>query len=440
MMPPGFLWGAATASYQIEGAVGEDGRGESIWDRFCATPGKVKNGDTGAVACDHYHRYRDDVALMKRLGLQAYRFSVAWPRILPEGVGPPNQAGLDFYRRLVDELLTAGIRPFATLYHWDLPQVLQDRHGGWLGRDTAEAFAAYAEVVSRALGDRVKDWITLNEPLCSSWLGHGIGIHAPGFRDPALATRATHNLLLGHGYAVPVIRDHCQGARVGISLNLNPAHPASESAADQAAARQADLVTNRLFLDPLYRGAYPSELLEQCGERAFGLKPGDMRVVSAPLDFLGVNYYTRSLRRADPAGLDPTGTEVRIDGVEHTAMDWEVYPDGLYEMLSRVHREYHPSAIYVTESGAAFPDVLTADGAVHDDRRRAYLESHFARARQLAAEGVSLRGYFVWSLLDNFEWAEGYGKRFGLVHVDYATQRRVVKDSGHWYAEFIGAS
>jgi len=439
-MPPDFLWGAATASYQIEGAPNEEGRGESIWDRFSATPGKVKNGDTGAVACDHYHRYIEDVALMARLGLHAYRFSIAWPRILPEGTGTPNQAGLDFYSHLVDELLAAGIQPFATLYHWDLPQILQDRHGGWLGRDTAEAFAAYAEVVVRTLGDRVKDWITLNEPLCSSWLGHGIGIHAPGFRDPALAMRAAHNLLLGHGFAAPILRDNCRGARVGISLNLNPTHPATESPADQAAARHADLLANRLFLDPLYRGAYPRELLEQFGEHAFGVVDGDMRIVSAPLDFLGINYYTRSFRRADPAGLDPTGEEARIEGVDRTEMDWEIYPDGLHEMLSRVHREYHPSALYVTESGAAFPDVLTESGAVHDERRRAYLESHFAAAQRLVAEGVPLRGYFVWSLLDNFEWAEGYGKRFGLVYVNYPSQRRVVKDSGRWYADFIAAS
>ena len=436
----GLLWGAATASFQIEGATRVDGRGESIWDRFCATPGKVKNGDSGDPACDHYHRYRNDVVLMQSLGLQAYRFSIAWPRILPAGTGVVNDKGLEFYERLVDALLEAGIRPFATLYHWDLPQVLQERWCGWAGRDTAEAFAAYVDVVTHRLGDRVKDWITLNEPRCSGWLSYEMGLHAPGYHDRDLALVATHNLLLGHGLAVPLVRRNSPDARVGITLDLSPVHPASDGAADRAAAWLADGDRNRLYLDPVFKGAYPSDVVQRYAGGRFLERPEDLRAMAAPLDFLGINYYNRLVVRADPTGAHPAGEVVSVDGAERTAMGWEVYPEGLYEILTRVQRDYAPPAVYVTESGAAFDDGLTPDGAVHDEPRRRYLEAHFAAARRAIADGVPLRGYFVWSLMDNFEWAEGYDKRFGIVYVDYATQERTVKDSGRWYADAIQAT
>ncbi len=436
-MPADFLWGAATASFQIEGATREDGRGESIWDRFCATPGKVKNGDTGELACDHYHRSAPDVALMKGLGLRAYRFSIAWPRILPEGIGRVEEKGLDFYDRLVDELLAAGIRPFATLYHWDLPQTLQERWGGWAGRDTADAFAAYADIVSQRLGDRVKDWITLNEPWCAAWLGYGWGVHAPGLHDPQVALTATHHLLLGHGYAVPLLRRNSPGARVGITLNLAPAHAATDSPEDQAATHLSDGLSNRLYLDPLFTGAYPGDVIDGLGLVGPSIQRGDMETIGAPLDFLGVNYYMRFVVQADPSGRNPRGESVHVEGAERTAMDWEIYPEGLYELLARVHRDYAPAVLYVTENGAAFDDTVTQDRHVHDERRRAYLEAHFAQAARAIAEGVPLQGYFVWSLMDNFEWAEGYEKRFGLIYVDYNTQERIVKDSGRWYADML---
>ncbi len=436
-MPADFLWGAATASFQIEGATREDGRGESIWDRFCATPGKVKNGDTGEPACDHYHRYPRDVTMMKELGLRAYRFSIAWPRILLEGTGRVEEKGLDFYDRLVDELLAAGIRPFATLYHWDLPQILQDRWGGWAGRDTAEAFAAYADVVSRRLGDRVKDWVTLNEPWCLAWLGYGWGQHAPGLRDPQLAITATHHLLLDHGYAVPALRRNSPDARVGVTLNLAPAHPATDSAEDGAVARLSDGLSNRLYLDPIFKGSYPADVIDGLGVSGPSIRPGDMEAIRAPIDFLGVNYYMRFVVKADPTGRNPFGEHVRVEGAERTAMDWEIYPEGLRELLARVHRDYAPAVMYVTENGAAFDDVVGPDGRVRDERRRAYLEAHFAQAARAIADGAPLQGYFVWSLMDNFEWAEGYDRRFGLVYVDYDTQERTVKDSGRWYAAML---
>jgi beta-glucosidase len=436
-VPADFLWGGATASFQIEGATREDGRGASIWDRFCATLGKVKNGDTGDPACDHYHRYPHDVALMKSLGLRAYRFSIAWPRILPEGTGRVEEKGLDFYDRLVDELLAAGIRPFATLYHWDLPQTLQDRWGGWAGRDTAAAFVAYADVVSRRLGDRVKDWITLNEPWCAAWLGYGWGQHAPGLRDPQLAMTATHHLLLGHGDAVPLLRRNSPDARVGITLNLAPVHPATDSAADRATARLSDGLSNRLYLDPVFKGSYPTDVIDGLGVSAPSIQPGDLEAIRAPLDFLGINYYMRLVVQADPTGCSPRGESVRVEGAARTAMDWEIYPEGLHELLARVHRDYAPASMYVTENGAAFDDAVGPDGRVHDEQRRVYLEEHFAQAARAVAEGVPLQGYFVWSLLDNFEWAEGYNKRFGIVYVDYNTQERTVKDSGRWYADML---
>lgn len=440
-LPPSFLWGTATASYQIEGATRADGRGTSIWDAFCATPGKVKAADTGDIACDHYHRYREDIALMQRMGVGAYRLSLAWPRILPDGTGTVNQKGLDFYSRLVETVLEAGLRPFVTLYHWDLPQSLQERWGGWVGRDTADAYVEYVNVVTRALGDRVKDWITLNEPWCSAFLGYVLGIHAPGIQRLPDGLRAGHHLLLAHGRAVPVIRANSSAARVGITLNFTPSHPATDHPADVQTAEMRHAFANLWFMDPLYKGRYP-DAIQEAAEASGGLPIAqhDMQAIAAPLDFLGVNYYTRSVVQADPTGRNLGGNEVRQEGREYTAMDWEVYPQGLYDLLTWIQRDYAPPTLYITENGTAFADVVADDGHVHDARRTAYLHSHFAAAAQAARDGVPLRGYFVWSFMDNFEWAEGYSKRFGLVYVDYATQTRIVKDSGLWLSRLLGGS
>ena len=431
MMPADFLWGAATSAYQIEGATHEDGRGESIWDSFAAIPGKIADGSTGEPADEHYHRARDDVALMREVGLRAYRFSVAWPRVQPEGRGRPNAAGLDFYDRLVELLLESGIRPFVTLYHWDLPQALQDR-GGWANRETIDRFADYADIVSHRLGGRAHDWITHNEPWVVAWLGHATGVHAPGLADPALYPRVAHNLLLSHGAATPVVRGNVRGgaAGVGIVLNLSPVEPASVREEDERAALIHDGVLNRWYLDALFKGVYPADILER---QPIAVEADELETIATPIDFLGVNYYSRAVVRMGPDGRP---VQTRPAG-EYTAMGWEVYPQGLYDLLTRLTRDYHPPALYVTENGAAFADAPGPDGAVHDPRRVAYLEAHVEQAARAVAAGVPLRGYFVWSLLDNWEWAEGYTKRFGLVYVDYTTQARTIKDSGRWYSRFI---
>jgi len=437
--PDGFLWGAATAAYQVEGAWDEDGKGPSIWDTFCHTPGKIANGDAGDVACDHYHRVAEDVALMRELGLRAYRFSVSWPRVLPEGTGRVNRAGLDFYSRLVDALLEAGIAPALTLYHWDLPQALQD-HGGWGSRETAEAFAAYADVVSEALADRVALWITHNEPAVVAFDGHVFGEHAPGLTDPVLGSRVAHHLLLSHGLAVPALR--ANGARaVGIAINVWPVVPASDSPEDVAAADRRWQQEAAWYLDPLFRSAYPEELLGIYGRH--GLAPpveeGDLDAIAAPIDFLGLNYYSRNVVRFDPGDELLQASDVDQPG-ERTEMDWLVAPDGLHELLVRVQREYAPPAVYVTENGAAFADTVSSDGLVHDDRRVTYLREHFLAAARAIDDGVPLRGYFVWSLLDNLEWAEGYSKRFGIVRVDFDTLERTIKDSGRFCRDVIAAN
>jgi len=430
--PLDFLWGAATASYQIEGAVREDGRGESVWDRFCATPGKVRNGDSGEPACDFYHRYRADVSLMRELGLDAFRFSIAWPRIVPSGRGPINQAGLDFYDRLVDELLAHDIEPFATLFHWDTPQAIEDA-GGWPSRATAEAFASYTDAVVSRLGDRVRHWITHNEPWVHAWIGHSWGQHAPGRTNEADAVAAAHHLLLSHGWAVDVIRAAAPDAQVGITLSLAQSYPASELPEDEAAAWKVDGEGNRWFLDPLFRGTYPADLLERNELVAAFVQDGDLETISAPLDFLGVNNYFRFVVSA---GAEGPRLE-RDSEAQHTDMGWEVYPDGLHQVLVRVARDYAPRAIYVTENGAAFGDVRVHDGRVHDPERTAYLQSHIAAVSRAIGDGAPVMGYFVWSLLDNFEWAYGYSKRFGIVYVDYPTLERVPKDSFYWYRDFI---
>ncbi|HZT91365.1 MAG TPA: GH1 family beta-glucosidase [Gaiellaceae bacterium] len=429
-----FVWGAATASYQIEGAATEDGRGESVWDRFCATPGKVRNGDSGAIACDFYHRYRDDIALMQELGLDAFRFSIAWPRVLPQGRGKPNARGLDFYDRLVDELLGNGIEPFATLFHWDTPQALEEV-GGWPSRSVVDAFCEYVEAVAARLGDRVRHWITHNEPWVVSWVGHAWGHHAPGRESDADALATAHHLLLSHGRAVEILRRLSPGAAVGITLNLDFPYAASNSEEDQAAARWVDGLHNRWFLDPIFRGEYPADMLEAWRESMPELEDGDLREIAAPIDFLGVNNYTSPLVAADENG--GRSRIVRRSDVDRTDMGWEVVPQGLHDLLVRLHRDYEPRALYVTENGAAFPDVVDHDGSVGDPERQAYLEAYIAAAAGALADGVPLRGYFAWSLLDNFEWAWGYWKRFGLVYVDYPTQQRIPKGSFYWYRDLI---
>ncbi len=436
-LPADFVWGAATAAYQIEGAVDEDGRAPSIWDTFSHTPGKVADGDTGDVACDHYHRWAEDLELMKGLGLDSYRFSIAWPRIVPEGAGAVNAAGLAFYDRLVDGLLEAGITPNATLYHWDLPQAQQDR-GGWPERETALRFGEYAAAVGQALGDRVKDWATLNEPLCSAWIGHLEGSMAPGWTDLAAAVRASYHLHVGHGQAVQALRAAHSDLRVGIVNNLSPCEPATDRAADIAAARRADGHTNRWWLDPIHGRGYPQDMLELYGVD-LPIVEGDLESIAAPLDWLGLNYYFRQVIADDPKGPAPYARQVYLPGVRRTAMDWEVHGDGLEDLLVRLSEEYGPRRILVTENGSAYRDTVAEDGQVEDPERVQYLEEHLAACARAVKRGVPLAGYYAWSLLDNFEWAYGYDKRFGLVHVDYATQKRTVKGSGRRYADLIAA-
>lgn len=429
--PDGFLWGTATAAYQIEGAHAADGRKPSIWDTFSHTPGKVLDGDTGDVACDHYHRYRDDVALMAGLGLNAYRFSVSWPRVMPDGTGASNPPGLAFYDHLVDALLERHITPFLTLYHWDLPQVLQDR-GGWGNRETAAWFGEYAALMGRKLGDRVKHWITFNEPFAFVALGHAWGIHAPGFRDPGLAYQASHHVNLAHGDAVRALRASVPGAEIGITQVSLPAYPASDRDADRAAARRYDGFVNRWYWEPPLRGEYPADVLERLGPLAPRREPGDAQRMSPPIDFFGHNSYTRAVVRDDP-GDTLTGAATVDTRNPKTAMGWEIYPDHLYDALTRITRDYGRPAIYITENGAAFDDVVR-DGAVDDPARSDYLRRHLAACRRAISDGVDLRGYFCWSLLDNFEWTFGYSKRFGIVRVDFATQQRLVKASGRFFA------
>ena len=443
--PQDFIWGAATAAYQIEGGWNEDGKGESTWDRFAHVPAHIKDGMNGNVACDHYHRWKEDVQIMKDLGLKGYRFSISWPRILPTGRGTVNQAGIDFYSRLVDELLKAGVTPFATLNHWDLPQALQDE-GGWEERSTATAFVDYSDVTTRALGDRIKNWITHNEPSVQAYLGYGSGKHAPGLKHLDGAIRATHHLLLSHGWAVPIIRAASTNIRVGIALNANFGQPASPSAADYNAWRSTDGPWKRWFTDPLYGCHYPADLIAEIYQKGFlpegGMSefvlPGDMDAIATQTDFLGVNYYTRQIIRSNlvPEGQNMTPIHVASDNYQEME-NWEIYPEGLYNVLNWLHFTYQVPEIYVTENGASYSDAPDANGQVHDVRRTNYLKSHLAVCRRAIGNGVPLKGYFCWSLLDNFEWGEGYTQRFGIVYVDYQTQKRYLKDSAHWYKQAV---
>jgi beta-glucosidase len=435
--PDQFVWGAAASAYQIEGAWNEDGRGVSIWDTFSHMPGKTHAGETGDVAADHYHRWAEDVRLMADLGLKAYRFSTAWPRILPNGTGEVNPAGLDFYDRLVDALLASGITPYVALYHYDLPQALQDQ-GGWPNRDIVNHFAEYAHVVAGRLGDRVTHWMTHNEPGVVALAGYYTGEHAPGVQDPFAALRAEHHLLLSHGLAVEAIRAAARRPpHIGLALNLAPVHPASDSDEDRLVAARYDGLLNRMVLDALLRGRYPDDMLALLGPLLPQISAGDLAQIAAPLDFLGVNYYSRIVVRHDPNVPILQATQVYPTGNEYSAM-WEIYPPGIYELLTHIWNEYRPSLdLFVAENGICVPDGLDFDGRVRDERRIRYLRSHLAQVHRAMADGVPVSGYFVWSLTDNFEWAYGYSKRFGLVYVDFNTLTRTLKDSARWYAQVI---
>jgi beta-glucosidase len=460
--PPGFLWGSATASYQIEGAVAEGGRTPSIWDTFSATPGRVQNGDTGEVADDHYHRFREDVALMRELGLTAYRFSVAWPRITPQvtvdGLGPVNEEGLGFYRELVDELVAAGIEPAVTLYHWDLPQALEDA-GGWTNRRTAELFAEYAEVVARALSPKVSTYITLNEPWCSAYLGYASGVHAPGRQEPASALAAVHHLNLAHGLATAALRRAVPDVRVGLTLNLAWVRSPAGAPEDEDAVRRVDGLQNRVFLDPVLSGRYPQDVLDDTREVTNWsfVQDGDLDLTHEVPHFLGLNYYSPTVVRAWDRESPRTTADghsssagtpwIACDDVEFpeqpgplTDMGWPIDPTGMRELLLRLHREHPGLELMVTENGAAYPDELSEDGRVHDPDRIRYVRDHLGAVLDAMEAGAPVTGYFLWSLLDNFEWAYGYSKRFGIVHVDYTTQRRTPKDSARWYADVARTS
>ena len=434
--PKGFIWGSATAAYQIEGAWNEDSKGLSIWDTFSHTAGKIFQGHTGDKAVDHYHRWPEDVQIMASLGLQAYRFSTAWTRVQPTGQGAVNRAGLDFYDRLVDALLENGIQPYLTLYHWDLPQPLQDM-GGWANRDIASHFAEYARIMASRLGDRVLAWMTLNEPQVAALAGYFFGEHAPGLRDPSLAFQATYNLLVGHGLALEALRSALPAsAEIGIALNLSPIHPASSSDTDQLAAQRIDGIMNRLFIEPLLLGTIPPDVQESFGAFLPNPLPGDLKRISAPLDFLGINYYSRAVIRYDPDVPIAQASQVQPIGNEYSLM-WEIYPPGLHEIVTRVWNDYHPAKVLITENGIPVPDGLDLDKRVRDYRRIRYLRDHLAQVYQAIVDGIPITGYFVWSLMDNFEWSLGYHPRFGLVHVDFESQVRTIKESGRWYAQVI---
>ncbi|MFM2175617.1 MAG: hypothetical protein RLZZ527_693 [Actinomycetota bacterium] len=428
-----FTWGVATSSYQIEGAADIDGRGPSIWDTFSRIPGAIANGDNGDIACDHYHRYNEDLDLMKWLGVNAYRFSIAWPRVLPDGTGALNKKGVDFYNRLIDGALERGIEPWPTLYHWDLPQALQDR-GGWNSRASADWFAEYAHQMAELFGDRVKHWMTINEPFCSAWLGHLTGIMAPGIKDLQTAINASHHLLLGHGRAVHAIRDARKDVKVGIVLNFTPAIPATDSPEDQRAAVLADGFDNRWFADPVYRGSYPQDIVEGFGKEV-PILAGDLETISTPLDFLGMNFYFRQTVAHDPT-VKPLPYKQVMPTVERTGMGWEIHAPTFEELILRMTNDYGVKEIYITENGSAWDDEVI-NGEINDQNRISYLERHLDAMFAAKAKGAPVKGYFAWSLMDNFEWAYGYAKRFGIVYVDYKTQKRIPKKSAYYYRDRI---
>ncbi len=439
--PNGFHWGTATASYQIEGAWQEDGKGESIWDRFAHTRGRIKNGDTGDIACDHYHRYREDVALMREMNLTSYRFSLAWPRIQPLGSGEANPKGLAFYDRLIDELLEAGIRPFPTLYHWDLPQALEDR-GGWSEREIAGRFADYAEIVARAYGDRVGEFLIFNEPAIFTVMGYLAGFHAPGVRDRGRFMRATHNVNLAQAGAFRAMKGVRPEARIGTAFSMSHCEPASDSPADRAATERFHRFINTWYLEPALRGRYPDAYVDGVPEGAMGIQPGDMELVRAPLDLIGINLYMRTIvaHGADDPWLQatPVGPAGGNDG-PRTEFGWEVWPEALYAMIMRVTRDYDTPTIEVTENGCSYSDAPDADGRVRDERRIEFYRGYLGAVARAIEEGADVRGYHAWTLIDNFEWTEGFAQRFGLVYVDFPSGQRTLKDSGRWYAQVADA-
>jgi len=447
--PRGFVWGAAASAYQIEGAYRTDGRGASIWDTFTHAPGAIRNGDTGDIACDHYNRWREDVALMKQIGVQAYRLSLSWTRILPDGRGKVNQKGLDFYRELLEGLRAADIEPYINLYHWDLPQALQDA-GGWDNRATVDAFVEFADVASRRLGDLCDQWITLNEPAVDAFAGHWFGFHAPGKRDLSLAIRVSHHLLLAHGRAVAALRSNAPAGEVGIVVDINLTLPRSHSADDYNAYRHADGYLHRWFLDPLYWRGYPADMLRDWREWGYipgddlggALKDGDLKAIAAPLDHIGLNFYRREVGATNKGadGRTRVVTKKHPDSVESTDMDWDIYPHGIFEIVCRVHFDYRPPKIYLSENGFSFADGPDADGRVRDARRIDCLRRHLAALRRTIDAGAPLAGYFLWSFMDNFEWAQGYAQRFGAIWVDFETQARILKDSAYWYQSVIAAN
>lgn len=439
VFPDGFIWGAATAAYQIEGAVREGGRGASVWDVFAHTPGKVVNGDTGDIADDHYHRWREDIGLMRDIALKHYRFSLSWPRILPEGTGRIEPRGLDFYDRLIEGLLESGIEPWVTIHHWDLPSALYDK-GGWLTRDTCDAFAEFTDVVTRRYGDRVTKWITINEPWCIAFLGYGLGIHAPGHRNFGEALQVTHHLLLAHGMAMPVIRANVPEATAGICLNPSPQYPYGDSQEDLEAAQRSDGFRNRIWFDPLAGRGYPEDVVDFAGGLWPEVGANDLEIIASPTDFMGINFYNPDYveasndapmyyRVAQPANLP------------RTDMGWIIEPSGLTDLVTRIQADYGDAwkRQYIFENGAAYKDTVV-DGQVDDRKRARYIHDHLAALHRAIGAGVPVEGYFVWSLLDNFEWAQGFARRFGVIYVDYATQERIIKHSGRWYAEVMSGN
>ncbi len=434
--PNDFVWGCATSAYQIEGAANCDGKANSIWDDFCRQDGAIRDASNGDIACDHYHRWREDSKLMQELGLNSYRFSIAWSRILPQANGQINQAGLDFYKRLSDDLLERGIQPWATLYHWDLPSYLQQQ-GGWKNRATVDRFVDYADIISRALGDRVQHWMTHNEPWCTAMLGHADGIHAPGLRDFKAALQVSHHVMTSHGLAIPAIRANSSAAKVGIALNLHPVLAASNDARDQEICRLHDGLRNRWYLDPLYGRGYPADVMAALGELAPTIQASDLQAIAYPMDFLGVNFYFPEIVRYQP-GASPLNTEIILrENVARTDMGWEICPQMLPDLLARLQRDYQPQAMYITENGCSYDDQADQHGNFNDYQRRDYVIQHLEAIRNARSQGVRVQGYFLWSLLDNFEWAEGYSRRFGICHVDFATQKRSLKASGKWYQNFL---
>jgi beta-glucosidase len=441
--PQNFQWGTATSSYQVEGAAYEGGRSESIWDVFSHTPGIIKNNENGDVACDHYHRWKEDIHLMKELGYKAYRFSVAWPRILPDGRGKINQPGVDFYNRLIDELLKADITPLLTLYHWDIPTKL---HDAWLNRATTDAFEEYSAVSARFFGDRVKNWVTINEPLCASFLSYSWGYHAPGIANPFKGLVAAHHLLLAHGKAVSAIRANCKDAQVGIALNLSSIYPQTDSAADQAIAKMIEGQYNRWFIDPLYGRSYPVETIRDYmkqgvlkDEKLEFVKANDLQVIAAPTDFLGINFYTRHVFHINEGQSlqDYNFNALPAPADRQTEMGWEIYPKALFELLSKVSAEYKPAKILITENGASYSNSPDSSGKVEDDQRIQYIDLHLQQIVKAIQAGIPIAGYFVWSFMDNFEWTHGFSQRFGLVYIDYQTQKRTPKKSAFWYSRVI---